>query len=147
MYDSDQSPHSQPSNVHKACSIYIYIYILKIWDLLLLLLCSTMMCTNNRIHYGSKVGPVCFTHYTMLLSRVCRRIETYRTSKTLLRHILSNVCLRLNHLSYSPFMQYMGLCVFSLPIPLMMIVKIRLLYLIIIKSEVWPIGHCLKLGH
>ena len=45
-------------------------------------------------------------------------------------------------------MQYMGLCVFSLPISLMMIVKIPVPNLIIIiKSEVWPICHCLWLGH
>ena len=34
------------------------------------------------------------------------------------------------------------------PISLMMILRIRVLYLIIvIKSEVWPICHCLGLGH
>ena len=38
---------------------------------------------------------------------------------------------------------YMGLCVFSWPFSLMVIVRINLLYLIIIiKSEVWPIYHC-----
>ena len=41
----------------------------------------------------------------------------------------------------------MGLCVFSLPISLMMIMRICVLYLIIIKSEAWPIYHCLGLGH
>ena len=45
-------------------------------------------------------------------------------------------------------MQYMGLCVFSLPISNMMIVRIRVLYLIIIiKTEVWLICHYLGLGH
>ena len=40
-----------------------------------------------------------------------------------------------------------GLCVFSLPIYRMMIVRIRVLYLLtIIKSEVWPICRCLGLG-
>ena len=40
----------------------------------------------------------------------------------------------------------MGCGYFSLPIPLMMILRIRILYLIIIiKSEVWPICHCLGL--
>ena len=42
----------------------------------------------------------------------------------------------------------MGLYVFSLPISLVMIVRIRLLHLIIIiRSEVWPICDCLGLGH
>ena len=38
--------------------------------------------------------------------------------------------------------QYVGLCVFGLPISFMMIERI-----IIIKSEVWTIAHCLGLGH
>ena len=42
----------------------------------------------------------------------------------------------------------MGLSVFSLLITLMMIVGRRVLHLInIIKLEVWPICHCLVLGH
>ena len=42
----------------------------------------------------------------------------------------------------------MVLCVFRLPISIMMIVGIHVLYLmIIIKSEVWPICHYLGLGH
>ena len=42
-------------------------------------------------------------------------------------------------------MQYMGLCVFHLPIYLMMIVRILVLYIIIIiKWEVWPICHLFR---
>ena len=56
--------------------------------------------------------------------------------------------LRLSHLSHLSSMPYLGLCVFSLPNSRIMIVRIRVLYLIIItKSEVWPISHCLWLGH
>ena len=40
----------------------------------------------------------------------------------------------------------MGLCLLSLPISLV-ILRIRILYLIIIKSESWPICHCLGLDH
>ena len=55
---------------------------------------------------------------------------------------------RLSQFSQLSFMQYMELCVFSLPIYLMMIMGIRVLYhIIIIKSEVWPICHCLGFGH
>ena len=44
-------------------------------------------------------------------------------------------------------MQYMGLCLLSLPISLI-IVRIRIIFLIIIiKSELCPICHCLWLGH
>ena len=46
------------------------------------------------------------------------------------------------------FLQYMGLCVFSLIISLTVIVIIRVLDLIIIiKSEVFVICHYLGLGH
>ena len=56
-------------------------------------------------------------------------------------YILSTVCLKLNRFSHLSFMQYMelypgGLYVFSLPIYLVMIVRIRVLHLIMIKSEV-----------
>ena len=63
-------------------------------------------------------------------------------------YFLSNVCLRLSQVSQFSFMQYiMELCVFILPFYLVMIVRIRVLYLIIIKSEVWPTCHCIGLGH
>ena len=65
-----------------------------------------------------------------------------------LSDILSWVCLRLSRLSQLSFMQYMGLCVFGFPISFIMIVRIPVLDLIIItKSEVGPICHCLGLGH
>ena len=50
--------------------------------------------------------------------------------------------------SHLSILQYMGLCVFSLPISLVMIERIYVLCLIIIiKSEVWAIILCLGLGH
>ena len=75
--------------------------------------------------------------------------EGFGTLKILVRYILWSVCLRLSQFSQLSFMQYIGLCVFSLPISLiMMFVRISVLYLIvIIKSVVRPIFHCLRLGH
>ena len=61
--------------------------------------------------------------------------------------LLSSVCLRFSWFSQLSSIQYMGLCVFSLLISLMMIVRICALYFIIIKLEVWSIWHCLGLGH
>ena len=60
-------------------------------------------------------------------------------------YILSSVCLRLSKFSQLPFMQYIGLCAFSLPIFLTLILRIRVLYLIIsiIRSEVWLTCPCL----
>ena len=53
------------------------------------------------------------------------------------RYILLSVCLRLSQFSQSSVMQYFGLCVFSLPIYLLMIVKIFALHHIIIITLQW----------
>ena len=64
------------------------------------------------------------------------------------RYILSSVWVRLSIFSHLSIIQYMGLCVFSLPISLVMIERIYVCFLIIIiKSEVWTIIHCLWLDH
>ena len=64
------------------------------------------------------------------------------------RYSLSSVWVRLSIFSQLSNIQYVGLCVFSLPISFVMIERIYILCLIIIiKSEVWTISHCLGLGH
>ena len=64
------------------------------------------------------------------------------------RYNLSSVWVRLSIFSQLSIIQYVGLCVFSLPISFVMIERIYILCLIIIiKSEVWTITHCLGLGH
>ena len=86
-----------------------------------------------------------FALYTTSLSSLGRYNWRYWTSKILVTYILSSVCIRLSQFSQISFMQYMRLHVFSLPISLMITVKICVLYLvIIIKSEVWPICHCFR---
>ena len=67
-------------------------------------------------------------------------------------YILSSVWIRLSMFSQwsiiQSIIQYVGLCVFSLPTPSVMIERIYILCLIIIsKSEVWTTTHCLGLGH
>ena len=75
-------------------------------------------------------------------------IWRHSTYKITVRYNLSNVWVRLSIFSQSSIIQYVGLCVFSLPIPFVTIVRIYILWLIIIiKSEVWTITHCLGLGH
>ena len=64
------------------------------------------------------------------------------------RYILSSVWVRLSIFSQLSIIQYMGLCLFSLPISCVMIERIYILCLIVImKSEVWTIIHCSWLGH
>ena len=95
---------------------------------------AVLRCTQI-IEYILRNGRIRF-HYTISSSPLCRRIWKYWTSIMFVRYILSSVCLRLSQFVQLSFIQYMGLCVYSLPISLVMIVWIRQLYLIIIKSEV-----------
>ena len=89
-----------------------------------------------------------FVQYTISLSSLCKIIWRHWTYKMPVRYILSSVWVRLSILTPLSIIQYVGLCVFSLPIPLVMIESIYILCLtIIIKSEVWTITHCLELGH
>ena len=89
-----------------------------------------------------------FVQYTTSLSSLCKLIWGHWTYKMPVRYILSSVWVRLSILSLLCIIQYVGLYVFSLPISFVMIERIYILCLIIIiKSEVWIITHCLGLGH
>ena len=89
-----------------------------------------------------------FEQYTISLSSLCKLIWRHWTYKMPVRYILSSVCVRLLIFSPLSIIQYVGLYIFSLPISVVMIGRIYTLCLIIIiKSEVWPITHCLGLGH
>ena len=70
-------------------------------------------------------------------------------NKMPVRYNLSSVWVRLSIFSQLSIIQYVGLCVFSMPIPFVMTETIYILCpsIIIIKSEVWTITHCLGLGH
>ena len=64
------------------------------------------------------------------------------------RYILSSVWVRQGTFSHLSVIQYVRLCVFSLLISLVIIERIYIhCLIIIIKSEVWIITHCLRLGH
>ena len=89
-----------------------------------------------------------FVQYTISLSSLCKLIWRHWTYKMPVRYILSSVWVRLSIFSPLSIIQYVGLHVISLPISLVMIERIYILCLIIIiKSEVWTIIHCLGLGH
>ena len=89
---------------------------------------------------------VCTSHYRIIIiMRTYLKVLNFKNDCQV--HSVSSVCLRLSQFSQLSFTQYMGLCVFSLPIPIMLIVRMHVVYLIIIiKSEVWPICHCWWLG-
>ena len=89
-----------------------------------------------------------FVEYPISLSPLCKLIWRHWTYKMPVRYILSSVWVRLSIFSPLSIIQYVGLYVFSLPISLVMIERIYIRCLIIIiKSEVWTITHCLGLGH
>ena len=89
-----------------------------------------------------------FVQYTISLSSLCKLIWRNWTYKMPVRYILSIVWVRLSIFSPLSITQYVGLYVFNLPISLVIIERIYTLCLIIIiKSEVWTIPHCLGLGH
>ena len=93
-----------------------------------------------------------FVQYIISLSSLCKLIWRHWTYKIPVRYILSSVWVRLSIFSrlsiIQSIIQYVGLCVFSLPTPLVTIERIYILCLIImIKSEVWTFTHCLGLGH
>ena len=64
-----------------------------------------------------------FADYTISLSSLCRPIWRHWTTKMLVRYMLPSVYLRLRQFSQLSFVQYMGLCVFSLPNSPVMIVR------------------------
>ena len=89
-----------------------------------------------------------FVQYTNSLSSLYKFIWRHWTYKMPVRYIVECVRVRLSIFSPLSIIQYVGLYVFGLPISVVMIERIYILCLIIIiKSEVWSITHCLGLGH
>ena len=62
-----------------------------------------------------------FVQYTISLSLLCKFLWRHWTYKMPVRYILSSVWVRLSIFSPLSIIQYMGLCVFSLPISLVII--------------------------
>ena len=95
-----------------------------------------MMSANSRIRFGLQVVFVCLyitpSHYHHCANFIWR----HWTCKMPVRYNLSSVWVRLSIFSQLSIIQYVGLCVFSLPISFVMIERIYILCLIvIIKSE------------
>ena len=65
-----------------------------------------------------------FVQYTISLSSLCKLIWRHWTYKMPVRCILSSVWVRLSMFSSLSIIKYVGLCVFSLPISLVMIGRV-----------------------
>ena len=100
------------------------------------------MCSTGPFMYRwlkEYIYNSCYYHH---------QIWRHWTYKMPVRYNLSTVWVRLSIFSQLSIIQYVGMCVFSWPISFVMIERIYILCLIvIIKSEVWTIVHCLGLGH
>ena len=104
-----------------------------------------MMSANSRIRFGLQIVFVCLY---ITPSSLCKLIWRHWIYKMPGRYNLSSVWVRLSIFSQLSNIQYAGRCVFSLPIYFVMVEIIYILCLIIIiKSEVGTITHCLGLGH
>ena len=77
-----------------------------------------------------------FVQYTISLSSLCQLIWRHWTYKMPVRYILSGVWVRLSIFSPLSIIQYLGLCAFSLPIPLVMIERIYILWLIYYHHQI-----------
>ena len=109
-----------------------YNYISGQLGFVLLLVCSIMSTYTTWWSYSF----VCTLHYLIIII-VKTLSEGIDLLKCLSGTVCSIVCLRLSQFSGQLyFMQYIGLCVFSL-----------FYLIIIIKSEEWSICYCLGLGH
>ena len=75
-----------------------------------------MFCLADRIRL--------FVHNSISLSSLCKLFWRQWTDKMPVRYILSRVWVRLSIFSQLSIIQYMGLCVFSLPFSLVMIGRI-----------------------
>ena len=108
---------------------------------------SIYVLVHLYIRFGLQIIFVCLcitpSHYCHCANFIWR----HWTYKMPVRYNLSSVWVRLSIFSQLSIIQYVGLCVFSLLISFVMIERIYILCLIIIiKSEVWTITHCLRLG-
>ena len=116
-------------------------------DFVFIIIVQFMMSWNSRIRFGLQIVFVCLYIASSHYHHCANLSEDIELKKMPVRYILSRVWVRLSIFSQLSIIQYMGLCVFSLPISLVMIERIYTLSYYLIKSEVWTITHCLGLGH
>ena len=107
------------------------------------------LAPSHRSMYKEKVYTIHVVwRHILCLTDTCRLIWRHWTNKMLVRYMLPSVCLRLRLFSQLSFIQYIWGCGFSAyPICLSWLWECVLYLIIIIKSEVWIVNHCLGLGH
>ena len=156
--------HHQIGSIHLSHCFHIFPWLCA-WDV-----CHIIFCHILYMHSG-KTGnlfsiALCSLWWVQIVGYVLTCISykfvctlhhliiiIVRTLSEDIEHIkcvsdIISVWVRLSIFSQLSIIHYVGLCVFSLPISFVMIEILYMLCLIIIiKSEVWTITHCLGLGH
>ena len=95
-----------------------------------------VMSANSRIRFGWQIAFVCLyitpSHYHHCANFIWR----HWTYKMPVRYNLSSVWVRLSIISQLSIIQYVGLCVFSLPISFVMIERIYIyMYFVLLSSS------------
>ena len=90
-------------------------------DFVFVIILQFMMSSNNMTRFGLQIVFFFFVYSIISLSPLCNLIWRHWTYKMPVRYILPSVWMRLSIISQLSIIQYMGLCVFSLPISLVMI--------------------------
>ena len=105
--------------VHHMLSLIAYTFRKKP-DFVFIIIAQLMMSANSSIHFGLQIVFVCLyitpSHY-----HNCANLS--EDIKMPVRYIVSSVWVRLSIFSQLSILHAMGLCVFNLPIPLMMTEK------------------------
>ena len=157
--------HHQIGSIHLSHWYHIFPWLCA-WDVCYIIFChllhicsgkignlfSLLLCTLWWVQIFGYVlacrsySFVCTVHHLIIII-----VQTYLKALNLwnaCQIYLSSVWVRLSIFSPLSIIQYVGLYVFSLRISLVMIKRIyKLCLIIIIKSEVRTITHCLGLGH
>ena len=132
--------------LHHILSLIVYTF-RENWEFVFISIVQFMMSANSRIRLGLLIVFVCLyitpSHYHHCANFIWR----HWNYKIPVRYNLSSVWVRLSIFSQLSITLYVGLCVFVCPFPVMIERIYILCLIIIIKSEVWTITHCLGLGH
>ena len=107
--------------LHHILSLIAYTYRVN-RDLVFIIIVQLMMSSNSRMNLVDRIRL--FVYNIISLSSLCKPIWRHWTYKMPVRYMLSSVWVSLSIFSQLSIIQYMGLCVFSLPIYLLMIERI-----------------------
>ena len=132
--------------LHHILSLIAYTY-RENWDFVFINIVQFMMSSNSRMRFGLQILFVCLIITTSHYHHCVNLSENIELIKCL-SDIFCRVCEwdEVYSLSY-PLYNTWG-CVFSAyPSPLWWLREYILCLIIIIKSEVWTITHCLGLAH